>query len=282
MIALAFEGRDRLPLSRLARLFRFSRTEFYRKTTIDRDRLLRDAIHAIALDWPTYGYRTITHELRRQGWRINEKRLRRLMREEGLVRWSSKRRGLRYRKHNHTPYPNLTRNLIPQQINQLWVADFTYVHFHGRFIFVAFILDAYSRRCLGWSIAPHFRTSLIIGALRMALANRVPPAGFIHHSDRGGEYFDTEYLALLREHGAQISMSRAATPSDNPKIERFIRTIKSEEVYLRDYGDFGEAAGSIARFIHRYNTRRLHSKLGYRPPEEFERICDQLKLPAPA
>jgi transposase InsO family protein len=282
MIAVAFEERNRLPLSRLARLFRFSRTEFYRETTEDRDRLLRDAIHAIALDWPCYGYRTITHELRRHGWRVNEKRIRRLMHEEGLVRRTSKRRGLKYRKHNHTPYPNLTRNLVPQRINQLWVADFTYVHFHGRFIFVAFILDAYSRRSLGWSIAPHFRTELIIGALRMALANRVPTAGFIHHSDRGGEYFDTEYLALLRDHGAQISMSRAATPSDNPKIERFIRTIKDEEVYLRDYVDFDEAARSIARFIHKYNNRRLHSKLGYRPPEEFERICGQPKLPTPA
>jgi len=282
MIALAFEERERLPLSRLARMFRFSRTEFYRETTEDRDRLLRDAIHAIALDWPTYGYRTITHELRRNGWRVNEKRIRRLMHEEGLVRQPSRRRGLKYRKHNHKPYPNLARNFVPQAINQLWVADFTYVRFHGRFIFVAFIHDAYSRRWFGWSIAPHFRASLIIGALRVALGARAPLAGFIHHSDRGGEYFDTEYLALLRERGAQISMSRVATPSDNPKMERFVRTIKDEEVYLRDYVDFDEAARSIPRFIHRYNNQRLHSKLGYRPPEEFERICCQLKSPTPA
>jgi len=116
----------------------------------------------------------------------------------------------------------------------------------------------------------------------MALANRAPTAGFIHHSDRGGEYFDTDYLALLKDHGAQISMSRPATPSDNPKIERFIRTIKSEEVYLRDYADFDQALRSIVRFIHRYNDRRLHSALGYRPPTEFERVYQQRQLPAPA
>jgi putative transposase len=277
LIALGLEERDRLPLSRLARLFRFSRTEFYRRTAGDRDRLLRDAIHAIALDWPSYGYRTITHELRRQGCAVNEKRVRRILREEGLVRRPSKLRGLKYRKHQHTPYPNLTRDLALERIDQLWVADFRYVRFRGRFIFVAFIIDAFSRRCIGWAIAPHFRSSLIIVTLRIALLGRRPPVGVIHHSDRGGEYFDRDYLDLLKDHHAEISMSRPATPSDNPKIERFIRTIKSEEVYLRDYADFDEASRSIVRFIHRYNHRRLHSALGYRPPAEFERICQDPK-----
>jgi transposase InsO family protein len=282
MIALAFEERDRWPLAKFARLFGFSRTDFYRQTTRDRDRLLRDAIHAIALDWPAYGYRTITHELRRNNWVVNEKRVRRIMCEENLVRPPSKRRGLPYRRHHNKPYPNLTRDLAVERIDQLWVADFTYVRYRGRFIFVAFLVDAFSRRCLGWSIAPHFRGSLIIGALQMALATRVPPSGFIHHSDRGGEYFDTDYLDVLRDHGAQISMSRAATPSDNAKIERFIRTIKSEEIYLREYADFDEASRSIVKFIHRYNHRRLHSRLGYRPPVEFERICQEPKTPVSA
>jgi transposase InsO family protein len=281
MIELAYEERDRLPLSRLARLFCFSRTEFYRETAGDGDRLLRDAIHAIALDWPCYGYRTITAELRRQGWKINQKRVRRVLREEGLLRAPSKRRGLRYRKHEHAAYPNLASEYVPTHKDQLWVADITYVHFRGRFIFVAVILDAFSRRCIGWALAPHFRSSLIIVALRMALLKRRPPCGLIHHSDRGGEYFDTEYLQTLRSHGAEISMSRAGTPSDNPICERFMRTLKDEEVHLRDYLDFDHAKRSIANFIHRYNERRLHSALGYRPPAEFETLSTNV-TPIPA
>ena len=282
MISLAFEERNRLPLSRLARLFRFSRTEFYRETADDRDRLLRDAIHAIALDWPCYGYRTITRELRRQGWKINEKRVRRVLREEGLIRRPSKRRGLRYRKHDHPAYPNVASGWVPTQVNQLWVADLTYVHFRGRFIFVAVILDAFSRRCIGWALAPHFRNSLIIVALRMALTRRCPSAGFIHHSDRGGEYFEAEYLETLRLRGAVISMSRAGTPSDNAICERFMRTLKDEEVNLRDYLSFDNAEHSIVHFIHRYNERRLHSALGYRPPAEFEGLSSTQTTPIPA
>jgi transposase InsO family protein len=247
-----------LPLSRLARLFHFSRTEFYRQTAVDRDGLLRDAVHAIALDWPCYGYRTITAELRRQGWRINGKRVRRVLGEEGLIRRLSKRRGLRYRKHDHAAYPNLASGFTPTRKDQLWVADITYVQFRGRFIFVAVILDAFSRRCIGWAVAPHYRSSLIIVALRMALLKRQPSPGLIHHSDRGGEYFDTEYLQTLRSSGAEISMSRAGTPSDNPICERFMRTLKDEEVRLRDYSDFHHAERSIIHFIHRYNDRRLH------------------------
>ncbi len=269
---LAAEYRPLLPQTRLAQLLRVSRAEFYRKRRRDDDRLLRDAIHAIALDWPTYGYRTITEELRRKRWIVNGKRVRRILREEGLIRRPSKRRGLRYRKHDHPAYPNLAATFVPQRTNELWVADITYIAFRGRFIFAAIILDAFSRRCIGWALAPHFRSSLIIVALRMALAKRRPPEGLIHHSDRGGEYFDTEYLQTLREHGAQISMSRAGTPSDNAICERFMRTLKDEEVRLREYIDFDNAQSSIVRFINRYNDRRLHSALGYRPPSEFEAI----------
>ncbi len=163
-------------------------------------------------------------------------------------------------------------------------ATYPYVHFRGRFIFAAVILDAFSRRCIGWALAPHYRNGLIIVALRMALCKRTPPAGFVHHSDRGGEYFDDVYLSLLREHGAEISMSRAATPSDNPVCERFMRTLKDEEVYLRDYIDFDNAQRSIVRFIHKYNGLRLHSVLGYRPPAEFEELSldDPTLQPTPA
>ena len=272
MIAIAYENRDRLPLTRLAQMFKFSRAEFYREAKSHDDLLLRDAIHAIALDWPCYGYRTVTAELCRQGWTINEKRVRRILREEGLIRRPAKRRGLKYRKHDFEAYANLSRGFSPSSVNQLWVADFTYIRFRGRFIFAAVIVDAFSRRCIGWSIAPHYRNALIIVALRMALSKRGPAAGFIHHSDRGGEYFDTEYRQLLLESGAQISMSRPATPSDNPIIERFIRTLKDEEVNLREYYDYDEVQRSIVRFIRRYNDRRLHSSLGYVPPTEFEEL----------
>jgi len=169
-------------------------------------------------------------------------------------------------------------------VNELWVADFTYVRFHGAFIFVAVILDAFSRRCIGWSLAAHFRSSLTIEALRMALHRRKPPAGFIHHSDRGGEYFDDEYLSTLRDHGAIISMSRAGTPSDNAICERFMRTFKDEEIRIRDYIDFAHARRSIARFLDvTYNERRLHSALNYCPPAEFEMIQAQPRShPTPA
>jgi len=205
------------------------------------------------------------------------------MREEGLICRPLRRRGLRYRKHGFGAYPNLASGFTPTQINQLWVTDITYVRFLGRFIFVSVILDAFSRRCIGWAIAPHYRHSLTISALRMALAQRNPPEGFMHHSDRGGEYFDTAYLTTLRVCGAQISMSRAGTPSDNPVCERFMRTLKYEEVHVREYLDFEGARASIVRFIHRYNDQRLHSALGYRPPSEFEAsLVAAISHPIPA
>lgn len=271
MIALALEGPSRLPLATVARTLGFSRAEFYRSACVDRDVEVRDAVHAIALDWPRYGYRTISRELRRRGLVVNEKRVRRVLREEGLLCRRRKRRGLPYRKHGLAAYPNLAAAYTATRIDELWVADFTYVHFRSGYIFVAVILDAFSRRCIGWSLAAHYRSAMVIEALRMALHRRRPREGFIHHSDRGGEYFDDDYLAMLRMHGAQISMSRAGTPSDNAICERFMRTFKEDEVYLREYVDFEAARRSIARFLDvTYNERRLHSALGYRPPAEFE------------
>ncbi|GAC1432827.1 MAG: IS3 family transposase [Candidatus Velthaea sp.] len=257
----------------MARALGFSRAEFYRSERDDRDIELRDAVHAIALDWPRYGYRTISAELRRRGMVVNEKRVRRILRVEGLLCRRRKRRGLPYRKHGLAAYPNLAAAYAPTRINELWVADFTYIHFRGGYIFVAVILDAFSRRCIGWSLAAHYRSALVIEALRMALHRRRPRAGFIHHSDRGGEYFDDSYLAMLRAHGAQISMSRAGKPSDNAICERFMRTFKEDEVYLREYADFEAARRSIAHFLDvTYNERRLHSALDYRPPAEFEAV----------
>lgn len=271
MITAVREQRHRMPLARMARTLGLSRSAFYRRGPSDRDIELRDAIHAVALDAPLYGYRMITRELRRRSVLANEKRVRRIMRSEGLLCRRRKGRGLAYRKHGFAPYPNVASGYTPTRLNELWVVDFTYVRFRAGFIFVAVILDAFSRRCIGWSLAAHYRNSLVIEALRKAIRRRRPPAGFIHHSDRGGEYFDDDYLAMLREHGAQISMSRAGKPSDNAICERFMRTFKEEEVYIRDYTSFEDASRSMGRYLDvTYNEVRLHSSIGYLPPAEFE------------
>jgi len=279
LIALALEHRNWLSLTSIARLFKTSRSLFYREDVVERDVALRDEIYAITLDWPQYGYRTVTQELRRRKWTVNEKRVRRIMRVEGLLCRRRASRGLSYRKHGLPSYPNLAAGFKPRAVNQLWVADFTYVRLFGAFIFIAIVLDAYSRRCIGWSLATHFRTSLTIEALQMALRRRKPTAGLIHHSDRGGSYSADDYLAILRAGSIQISMSRAGKPSDNAICERFMRTFKDEEIRVHDYVDFADARRSIARYLdHTYNYRRLHSSLGYRPPAEFEALKNEPPL----
>ena len=280
---LAAQNTPELSLSAIGRLFGASRSLFYRRHE-DADVAVRDEIDAIAADWPQYGYRTVTHELQRRGLIVNSKRVRRIMREEGLLCRRRPSRGLPYRKHGFGAYPNLAKGMKSTRINQLWVTDFTYVRLFGAFIFIAIVLDAHSRRCIGWAMASHFRTSLTIEAIEMALRRRKPAAGLIHHSDRGGSYSAEDYVAILRAHSMQISMSRAGTPSDNAICERFMRTFKDEEIRVRDYADHADARKSIARYLnHTYNNRRLHSSLGYRPPAEFEVISAEATLmPIPA
>lgn len=284
MIALAREHRGNLSVAKLAQLFNISRSTLYRDDSAERDVALRDEIYAITVDWPLYGYRTVTAELRRRGFLVNQKRVRRIMRAEGLLCRRRSARGLPYRKHGLRAYPNLAAGFKPTAVNQLWVTDFTYVRLFGAFIFVAIVLDAYSRRCIGWSLATHFRTSLTIEALQMALRRRKPAPGLIHHSDRGGSYSADDYLTILRGRGILISMSRAGTPSDNAICERFMRTFKDEEIRIRDYLDHADARRSIARYLdHTYNHRRLHSSLGYRPPAEFEALhLEPTLIPIPA
>jgi transposase InsO family protein len=286
MIAIAVEHRSQLPVHRMSRLFGFSRAAFYRslRAADDADQTLTDAIHAIVLDWPGYGYRTVTQELRRGGWIVNEKRVRRIMRRDGLLAYRRKRRGLAYRAHGLETFPNLARGFTPSGIDQLWVSDFTYVRLFGAFIFVAIVLDAFSRRVVGWSVARHYRTELTLEALRMALHRRRPGPGLMHHSDRGSQYAAEEYVHLLKRSGTVISMSRPGTPSDNPICERFMRTLKYEEVLIREYADFHDAVHQIGRFIEvTYNLKRLHSALGYRPPAEFERLHAEPEfIPTPA
>jgi putative transposase len=236
---------------------------------------VRDAIQRIALaNRFSYGYRRITWQLRREGLVVNHKRVLRLMGEDNLL-------CLRKRpfvpvttasRHGWQVVPNLARGLIVTGLDQLWVADITYVRLREEFVYLAVVLDAFSRRVVGWALDDHLEASLAVEALTMALEARRPqPGSLIHHSDRGVQYACAEYAAVLARHDIQASMSRVGNPYDNAKAESFMKTLKQEEIDGRDYRDLDEARQQIGAFIeHVYNRQRLHSALAYRPPVEFE------------
>ncbi len=233
---------------------------------------LRGQIQNVALEMRSYGYRPITAELHRRGVKVNHKRVLRLLREDNLL-CLRQRAFVRTTDSNHslTVYPSLARGLVLSNINQLWVSDITYIRLRREFVYLAVVLDAYSRRCIGWALSRHIDTELALKALRMALTNRSVPPGLIHHSDRGVQYAAADYVALLQEHKIQISMSRTGNPYDNAKAERFMRTLKYEEIYLNDYETLAEVLASVQHFIEDvYNRKRLHSAIGYLPPAEFE------------
>jgi transposase InsO family protein len=270
----------------MAELGGISRSSFYRldgddKPKPDSDMDLRDAIHRIALEWPAYGRPRITAELRRQGWKANAKRVYRLMREDNLL-------CLRKRKfvittdsnHGRKIYPNLAAEMELTGVDQLWVADITYIRLEEEFVYLAVILDRFSRRVIGWALDRTMEDELTLTALQMALDQRKPDAGLVHHSDRGSQYASNDYTGLLKDRGIQISMSRKGNPWDNAFCESFMKTLKYEEVLRQEYRDLAEAKRSIARFLEQvYNEKRLHSALGYCPPAEFER---SLPMPPPA
>ena len=242
---------------------------------------LRGQIQSVALEMRAYGYRPITKELQRRGVLVNHKRVLRLLRQDNLL-CLRRQAFVRTTDSNHSlpVYPNLARGLVLSNINQLWVSDITYIRLRREFVYLAVILDAYSRRCIGWALSRHIDTQLTLKALRMALANRTVRPGLVHHSDRGVQYAAADYVALLQEHKIKISMSRTGNPYDNAKAERFMRTLKYEEIYMNDYETLTEVRISIEHFIEAvYNRKRLHSAIGYRPPAEFEASLAQLKLP---
>ena len=234
---------------------------------------LRNQIQQIALRWPAYGYRRVHAELVRQGWQVNHKRVLRLMRSDNLL--CVRRRKFLFTtdsRHRLPIYPNLVEELIVTGIDQLWEADITYIRLQLEFVYLAVLLDACSRRCLGWALRRSLEAALALEALRMALRQRRPKPGLVHHSDRGVQYASRDYTAELQQHGIRISMSRSASPYDNAQAESFIKTLKYEEVYRMEYRTLEEARASIGEFLDKiYNRERLHSALDYRPPLEFER-----------
>jgi transposase InsO family protein len=253
-----------------------SRAGFYRwrvprqATPVEME--LRDQMQKVALESPAYGYRRITHELQQRGFEVNHKRVLRMMREDNLL--CVRRRAFVVTtdsRHNLPVYPNLAREITPAAMNQLWVADITYIRLRTEFVYLAVVLDAYSRRVIGWALGRTLEAGLAVSALTMALRQRRPAPGLVHHSDRGVQYASHEYTDLLKQHGAEISMSRKGNPYDNAACESFMKTLKYEEVYRSEYRDLADAYAQIGEFLERvYNQQRLHSALGYVPPAEFE------------
>ena len=249
--------------------YRFLRRAEGKETDVD----LRSEMQKIALQWPAYSYRRIHRELLRRGWKVNHKRVLRLMRVDNLLCLRKRKFILTTdSKHKLPIYPNLAQDMVLTGINQLWVADITYVRLQVEFVFLAVLLDAFSRSCVGWALQRSLETTLVLEALRMALKQRRPRPGLVHHSDRGVQYAANDYTDQLEAHGIRISMSRRGNVYDNALAESFIKTLKYEEVYRTEYHNLEEAKASMQQFLEKvYNQKRLHSALGYRSPREFEK-----------
>jgi transposase InsO family protein len=272
-------SRSAISVERLCAATGVSRASYYRSWAERAPRAeeteLRDLVQQLALSQRHYGYRRITELVRRAGWPVNRKRIARIMREDNLLclRRSPFKPATTDTRHSWRIWPNLARWLRPTQVDQLWVADITYVRLEQAFVFLAVILDAFSRKVIGWAMAEHLRAELALEALDMALAGRHIAAGsLVHHSDRGVQYACGDYIARLEAATIQPSMSRIGCPYDNAMAESFMKTLKAEEVDGQLYRDLDHARTEIGRFIEIvYNRQRLHSALGYLSPEEFER-----------
>ena len=253
-----------------------SRASFYRdweqKAPSEAEMALRDAIQRTALAHRNHGYRRITPLLQRAGFVAGAEKVRRILRSDNLL-------AVRRRKfvvttdsnHRFRVHPNLAESMELTAVNQLWVADITYIRLQREFVFLAVVLDAFSRKAIGWELGRTLETKLALAALEEAIASRHPQPGLVHHSDRGTQYASNDYLQRLEACGAHLSMSRPASPWENGKCESFIKTLKREEIDARRYASFAELRQHVDEFMDQiYNKVRLHSALGYRSPEEFE------------
>ena len=266
-----------LPLRRLCQLALVSRAGLYRwrnaPPVSDPDVDLRDEIQRIAVEFGCYGRPRMTAELQDRGWQVNHKRVRRIMREDNLLCLRKRKFVVATTDSNHSRpvYPNLAGAITVTGINQLWVADITYIRLEWEFVYLAVVLDAFSRRVIGWALDRTLEDELTLGALNMALEQRSPAPGLVHHSDRGIQYASGDYTGLLKQRQITISMSRKGNPYDNAFCESFMKTLKYEEVHRQEYRDLDDARASIGHFLECvYNQKRLHSALGYRAPAKFE------------
>ena len=277
MILLAHQEHPEISLVQLCDLLDVSRSWYYESRNQaapdPQDIALRDEIERIILEFTGYGYRRVTRELARRGWEVNHKRVLRIMQEESLLCQIKKRFVITTTnsRHGFPAYPNVLANVTLSAPDRAWVADFTYIRLRSAFVYLACILDAYSRRCVGWHLSREMNTQMTSRALQQAIGERHPLPGLIHHSDRGVQYASRDYIEQLQAIGAQISMSAVGNPYDNAKAESFFKTLKQEEVYLKEYNSFADAEENLTTFIGKvYNEKRLHSSLGYLPPAEFE------------
>ena len=250
-----------------------ARSGHYYKSKKDakKDYVILEAIKAIALDFPSYGYRRITAALRRESVIVNHKKVHRIMRENDIL--CSIRRSYKHTtnsKHDLVRYPNLVKSLIPSRPNQIWHADITYIRLESSFAYLAAIIDGFSRKVIGYAIGKTLSPALTISALKDAI-NKRNTDSVIHHSDQGFQYCSSRYVEILKSNSIAVSMSQKANPYDNAKMESFFRTLKVEEVYMGEYNTYEDVLFFIPYFIEEvYNRKRLHSSLGYMPPEEFE------------
>ncbi len=242
------------------------------------DMELAAKIEQIALDYPSYGYRRITAELHRQGLKVNHKRVLRLMRDKNLLCRARKAfKATTDSSHSFRKYPNLIDDLVPCRTDQLWHADITYIRIVNSFVYLAAVIDGFSRKVIGYGLGRTLSSDLAIAALKDAISGRNTD-NLIHHSDQGIQYCSYEYVNILKDYNIEISMSAKANPYDNAKIESFFRTLKVEEVYMFEYDTYTDVLKRIPYFIEEvYNRKRLHSSLGYMPPEEFENINNNMK-----
>jgi putative transposase len=283
MIQQVHEDHPDFSIDYLCHLFEVSRSWYYEHggnlEDDEEETALRDRIEEIILEFSGYGYRRVTHALHREGKQVNHKRVLRIMREESLLCRIKKSFVIKTTnsRHRFPVYPNLLAGLELSAPDQAWVSDFTYIRLRSAFVYLACILDAFSRRCVGWHLSRDMTTQLTLTALQRAIKERHPRAGLIHHSDRGMQYASYDYIDQLKQIDAQISMSSVSNPYDNAKAESFFKTLKQEEVYLKEYRSFEDAEANLAVFLEQvYNIKRLHSSLGYLPPAEFEATYSSL------